>query len=94
MQLRRRQYRVLFGIALAASYAFAQDALVPAAAQRPKIGLVPEGGGALGLAHVGVIQWLEEHRIPVSYVAGTFPNSCITVRIVMSALMSPAELHH
>jgi NTE family protein len=37
----------------------------------PKIGLVLEGGGALGLAHIGVIQWLEEHRIPVSYIAGT-----------------------
>src|SRR5271154_6898676 len=36
-----------------------------------KIGLVLEGGGALGLAHIGVITWLEEHRIPVSYVAGT-----------------------
>ncbi|MDP3001379.1 MAG: patatin-like phospholipase family protein, partial [Bryobacterales bacterium] len=29
------------------------------------------GGSALGLAHVGVIRWLEEHRIPVDYVAGT-----------------------
>ena len=36
-----------------------------------KIGLVLEGGGALGLAHIGVIQWLEEHRVPVTYVAGT-----------------------
>jgi NTE family protein len=71
MQLQRRKYRILFGISLAASYAFAQEPLVPAAANRPKIGLVLEGGGALGLAHVGVIQWLEEHRIPVSYVAGT-----------------------
>src|SRR6201997_5005616 len=35
------------------------------------LGLVLEGGGALGLAHIGVIQWLEEHRIPVNYVAGT-----------------------
>lgn len=38
---------------------------------RPKVGLVLEGGGALGLAHIGVLQWLEEHRVPVSYVAGT-----------------------
>ncbi|HEV7551117.1 MAG TPA: patatin-like phospholipase family protein, partial [Candidatus Angelobacter sp.] len=38
---------------------------------RPKVGLVLEGGGALGLAHIGVIQWLEEHRVPVDYVAGT-----------------------
>jgi NTE family protein len=33
--------------------------------------LVLEGGGALGLAHIGVLEWLEEHRIPVNYVAGT-----------------------
>ncbi len=38
---------------------------------RPSIGLVLQGGGALGLAHVGVITWLEEHHIPVSYIAGT-----------------------
>ena len=37
----------------------------------PKVGLVLEGGGALGLAHIGVIQWLEEHQIPVTYVTGT-----------------------
>jgi NTE family protein len=41
------------------------------ARQRPKIGLVLEGGAALGLAHIGVLKWLEEHRIPVTYVAGT-----------------------
>jgi len=40
-------------------------------ADRPKLGLVLEGGGALGLAHIGVITWMEEHRIPVSYVVGT-----------------------
>jgi NTE family protein len=38
---------------------------------RPRIGLVFEGGGALGLAHIGVIRWLEAHHIPVDYVAGT-----------------------
>jgi NTE family protein len=40
-------------------------------AKRPRLGLVLEGGGALGLAHIGVLLWLEEHHIPVSYVAGT-----------------------
>src|SRR5215472_11214888 len=39
--------------------------------QYPKVGLVLEGGGALGLAHIGVLQYLEEHHIPASYVAGT-----------------------
>jgi NTE family protein len=38
---------------------------------RPKIGLVLEGGGALGLAHIGVLKWLEEHQIPINYIAGT-----------------------
>jgi NTE family protein len=40
-------------------------------AKRPKVGLVLAGGAAIGLAHVGVIRWLEEHHIPVDYVAGT-----------------------
>ncbi len=50
----------------------AADAQFPARMQRrPRVGLILEGGGALGLAHIGVIQWLEDHHIPVSYVAGT-----------------------
>ncbi len=43
----------------------------PAPNKHPSLGLVLQGGGALGLAHVGVIAWLEEHHIPVNYVAGT-----------------------
>ena len=38
---------------------------------RPVIGLVLEGGGAMGLAHIGVLQWLEEHHIPVDRLSGT-----------------------
>jgi len=38
---------------------------------RPSIGLALEGVGALGLAHVGVLRWFDEHHIPVDYVAGT-----------------------
>ncbi len=38
---------------------------------RPKVGLALEGGGALGLAHIGVLQWLEEHHVPVDEIAGT-----------------------
>lgn len=44
---------------------------LPSAGHRPRIGLALEGGGALGLAHVGVLQWLEANRIPVDVVAGT-----------------------
>ena len=39
--------------------------------KQARLGLVLEGGGALGLAHIGIIQYLEEHRIPVRYIAGT-----------------------
>src|SRR6201989_1717521 len=57
---------------------------------RPKIGLVLEGGGALGLAHIGVIQWLEEHRIAVSYVAGTSMGGLIGG--IYSTGRSPSEI--
>ncbi|MBR5813374.1 MAG: patatin-like phospholipase family protein, partial [Bacteroidaceae bacterium] len=36
-----------------------------------KVGLVMSGGGAKGLAHIGVIKALEEERIPIDYVTGT-----------------------
>src|SRR5687768_1985059 len=40
-------------------------------AERAKVGLVLGGGGARGGAHMGVIQVLEELRIPVDCIAGT-----------------------
>ena len=40
-------------------------------ASRHRVGLALGGGAARGLAHVGVLEWLEEHRIPVDAVAGT-----------------------
>ena len=49
-----------------------------------------EGGGALGLAHIGVIDWLEEHRIPVSYIAGTSMGGLVGG--VYSTGRNPAEV--
>jgi len=43
----------------------------PESTTRPRIGVALEGGGALGLAHIGVLKWFEEHHIPVDYIAGT-----------------------
>src|SRR5438270_4778191 len=43
----------------------------PVSAHRPRIGLALSGGGALGLAEIGVIQWMEENHIPVDRIAGT-----------------------
>jgi NTE family protein len=68
MNLRTRAVFSLLPVCLFCLCALAQSAPEP---PRPKLGLVLEGGGALGLAHIGVIQWLEEHRVPVNYIAGT-----------------------
>src|SRR4026207_2129524 len=39
--------------------------------RRPCSGTAVSGGGALGLAHIGVLRYLQEHRIPVDRIAGT-----------------------
>lgn len=44
---------------------------------RPKVGLVLSGGGAKGLAHIGVIKVLEEAGIKPDYIAGTSMGSII-----------------
>ena len=38
---------------------------------RPKIGLVLSGGGAKGLAHIGVLKVIDSLGIQVDYIAGT-----------------------
>lgn len=35
------------------------------------VGLVLSGGGAKGIAHIGIIQALEENNVPIDYIAGT-----------------------
>ena len=35
------------------------------------VGLVLSGGGAKGIAHIGIIKALEENNVPIDYVAGT-----------------------
>lgn len=38
---------------------------------RQSVGLVLSGGGAKGIAHIGVIQALEDNDIPIDYITGT-----------------------
>jgi NTE family protein len=38
---------------------------------RKRVGVAFGGGSARGLAHVGVVRWLEEHHIPIDVIAGT-----------------------
>jgi len=39
--------------------------------ERPKVGLVLSGGGAKGIAHVGVLKVLEEAGLKIDYIGGT-----------------------
>ena len=71
MKYQLRRVLALILVCITATSGLSQSAPAAGGEQRPKIGLVLQGGGALGLAHVGVITWLEEHHIPVDYVAGT-----------------------
>lgn len=73
-------------LALLSTLTWAQDP-VPASgpkqespsepASRPRIGLALSGGGALGLAEIGVLLWLEQNHIPVDRVAGTSMGAII-----------------
>mgnify|MGYP003558963108 CR=1 FL=1 len=40
--------------------------------KNPKVALVLAGGGAKGLAHIGVIKVLEEAGLPIDIVVGQF----------------------
>ena len=56
-------------------------AVEPATAQekqrRPKVGLVLSGGGAKGLAHIGVLKVLEEAGVQVDIITGTSMGSLV-----------------
>lgn len=64
---------------------------------RQAVGLVLSGGGAKGIAHIGVIQALEENDIPIDYVAGTSMGAIVgglyaagyTPQEMMELLTSP-----
>lgn len=42
-----------------------------------KVGVVLSGGGASGLAHIGVLKALEDNHIPIDYIAGTSMGAII-----------------
>ncbi|MGB0122577.1 MAG: patatin-like phospholipase family protein [Silvibacterium sp.] len=89
MKIRAVQSWLLPCILLVA-YSHPQEVSKSDTSGRPKLGLVLEGGGALGLAHIGVIQWMEEHRIPISYIAGTSMGGLVGG--IYSTGRSPAEV--
>lgn len=72
------------GLAWLAAFALLLSPLALAAepepngqSERPRVGLVLSGGGAKGMAHVGVLRVLEEMRIPVDILVGTSAGSAV-----------------
>lgn len=61
-----------------------------APAARPRVGLVLGGGGARGAAHIGVLEVLEQLRVPVDCVAGTSMGALVAG--AWAAGLSPAEM--
>ncbi|MBE2243217.1 MAG: patatin-like phospholipase family protein, partial [Burkholderiaceae bacterium] len=59
-------------------------------ASRPRIGLVLGGGGARGAAHIGVLEVLQELRVPVDCIAGTSMGALVTG--AFAAGQSPAAM--
>ena len=68
-----KAFRTLLLLALLADSVNAQSG----APRRPTIGVAFGGGSARGFAHVGVIRWFEEHRIPIDLAAGTSMGALI-----------------
>jgi NTE family protein len=53
-------------------------------------GLVLSGGGARGMAHIGVLKALEENNIPINYITGTSAGAIIGAMYAIG--LSPAEI--
>jgi len=59
---------------------------------RPVIGLAMGGGGALAMSEIGVLQWFEEHHIPVDVIAGTSMGSILAA--LYSTGKTPEQMTH
>lgn len=64
--------------------------LLGKAAHAQRTGLVLSGGGAAGLAHIGVLQALEEHGVPIDCIAGSSMGALVGA--MYAAGFSPWEI--
>lgn len=55
-----------------------------------KVGVVFSGGGSSGISHIGVLKALEEHDIPIDYIAGTSMGALIASMYAIG--MTPQEM--
>jgi NTE family protein len=54
-----------------------QSAMAQPPAQRPKIGVTLSGGGAKGLAHIGILKAIDSAGLNVDYITGTSMGSIL-----------------
>lgn len=66
-------YRPVFALSVFLCY----TAGMPVSAQRPKIGVTLSGGGAKGLAHIGILKAIDSAGLKVDYITGTSMGSII-----------------
>jgi NTE family protein len=66
--------------------------LLSLGAHAQKVGLVLSGGGAKGIAHIGVLRALEENEIPIDYIVGTSMGGIVGG--CYAAGMSPDQIQH
>jgi len=85
-RLHKLPIRLLIGLLAGLStLSFAQQT-----PQQPRIGLVLGGGGARGAAHIGVLQKLQELRVPIDCVAGTSMGGLVAG--AFSSGLSPTDM--
>jgi NTE family protein len=59
---------------------------------RPVIGLALGGGAALAISEIGMLQWMDEHRVPVDVIAGTSMGSILGA--LYSTGVTPDQMKH
>lgn len=99
-----KHFATLTALLCAAAFSVGATVTSPdsaAFAGRQSVGLVLSGGGAKGIAHIGVIKALEENDIPIDFVAGTSMGAIVgglyaagyTPEEMLDLILSPEFLY-
>src|ERR1700730_7190905 len=59
--------------------------------RRPKVGVALGGGFARGIAHIGVLRVLQQHKIPVDFIAGTSVGALVAATYASGTSLAEME---
>lgn len=85
---KRTNLKLIFGYLLVIVVIFNSQQSI----SQQRVGVVLSGGGATGLAHIGVLKALEERGIPIDYITGTSAGALIGS--LYASGFSPSEIEH